>query len=163
MSVVELSRRGADERGVIRLTPEQEARQRITHLTQQLLTLQLREPVTTPAVIVMTAKDPDTRFAEEKPTIPYVPKLQTYIVDNRTGTHSVFFEETPIALTLIIQSVEYPKPLDGIKVEYTRRGVSQDYSLVDSITLLDGTPAPAATALALIGDGQALVTCLAQG
>ena len=146
---------------VIQLTLEQEARLSVTRLTQQLVDLQIRGPMTTPAIYVMYGATPDKRTNEQKKTKPYLPHFETYVQD-RQGAVSLHFEETPISLYLNIANVTYPQPQDTIKVEFQRKGNEEIYTMVDDPKLSDGSPAPAETILTLAGEGQTVVDCIKQ-
>src|ERR1700730_12273649 len=134
MNVTELAR--PERKEVIRLTPEQEARLSIARLTQQLLDLQIREPMATPDVIVMHGATPDKRTDAQKKTVPYVPCFETYALD-RGGNVSLHFAETPTSLYLNVANITYPQPRDNIKVEFRRRGIEEVYTMVDGTKLSD--------------------------
>ena len=160
MSVTELGR--SERREPIRLTPKQEALLSVTRLTQQLLDLQIRKPVTTPAVYVMHGATPDKRTDREKETVPYLPRHETYAQD-RQSIVSLHFEETPISLYLNIANMTYPTLQDAIRVEFQRKGNEEVYTMVGGPSLSDGSPAPAETTLNLAGEGQTLVDLIKQG
>ncbi len=107
MSVQELAQ--PERRAGIHIPIEQEARNNIAHVTQQLLDLHFQEGVSsTPGLHIIHGTTTDHRFTEvQKSEQIYVPEEMTYISD-RMGITSMLLKQTPISISLNITNTVYP-------------------------------------------------------